>query len=141
MAHGNLHKRQKASNPARQINNRSLTHWANPPHVPPTSPNVVHIKRQQNKPSAVHNPPAASPPASRQRPAQNPPPLSRKKNRTFNVYEDTKYMMMIEEDKRGKEIEKVYSSVPPSHFVDASLFKKVEAPWIFAEEKKFPCSK
>jgi hypothetical protein len=50
-------------------------------------------------------------------------------------------MMMTEEDKRGKEIEKVYSYVPPPHFVDASLFKKVEAPWIFVEEKKFPCSK
>jgi hypothetical protein len=73
-------------------------------------------------------PPVASPPASHKEPQHKttkpqPPalhpsrqPSPEKKNRTFNVYEDSKYMMMTEEDERGKEIEKVYSSVPPISF-------------------------
>jgi hypothetical protein len=105
------------------------------PQSPALQPATSSPQHKTTKPQ----PPALHP--SRQRPAQNPPPLSRKKNRTFNVYEDTKYMMMTEEDERGKEIEKVYSSVPHLILIDASLFKKVEAPWIFAEEKKFPCLK
>nr|ACR34950.1 unknown [Zea mays] len=39
MAHGKLHKRQKASNPARQINNRSLTRYI--------QDSTVHLKLMQ----------------------------------------------------------------------------------------------
>jgi hypothetical protein len=80
------------------------------PQSPALQPATSSPQHKTTKPQ----PPALHP--SRQRPAQNPPPSPEKKNRTFNVYEDTKYMMMTEEDERGKEIEKVYSSVPPISF-------------------------
>jgi hypothetical protein len=83
-------------------NKKSPVQYTNP-QSPALQPATSSPQHKTTKPQ----PPALYP--SRQ-------PSPEKKNRTFNVYEDSNYMMMTEEDERGKEIEKVYSSVPPSHF-------------------------
>jgi hypothetical protein len=97
-----------------------------PPAHKSTKPSAV--QRQQKSPvqyttpqSPALQPATSSPNTKPQNPSRQPStpvasPLQKKKNRTFNVYEDSKNMMMTEEDERGKEIEKVYSSVPPISF-------------------------